>query len=162
LRIFWILPKKTGRSPVTSNSIETNVMTGKIFIDSNIWIYLFAEDDSKKRAASKFFILENAVNAVFVISWQVINEVVNVLKKKKFTEPDLRFVISSMAKICIIQDFSEEILHNASLLREKHSFSFWDSLIIATAAAAKCDVVISEDMQNDRMIFGMNIKNIYK
>ena len=137
-------------------------MKDRIFIDSNIWIYLFAEDNSKKRVTSKSFILENAVNAIFVISWQVINEVINILKKKKFTEPDLRFVMSNMAKICIIQDFSEEILHNASSLREKHSFSFWDSLIIATAAAAKCDVVISEDMQNDRMISGMQIKDIYK
>ncbi|MDR0613824.1 MAG: PIN domain-containing protein [Dysgonamonadaceae bacterium] len=138
-------------------------MKDRIFIDSNIWVYLFAEESSEKRATSKLFIMENAANAIFVISWQVINEVINILKRKnKFTESDLRFVMSSMAKICIIQDFSEEILHNASLLREKHSFSFWDSLIIATAATAKCDVVISEDMQNDRIIFGMQIKNIYK
>lgn len=138
-------------------------MKDRIFIDSNIWVYLFAEESSEKRATSKLFIMENAANAIFVISWQVINEVINILKRKnKFTESDLRFVMSSMAKICIIQDFSEEILHNASLLREKHSFSFWDSLIIATAATAKCDVVISEDMQNDRIIFGMLIKNIYK
>jgi predicted nucleic acid-binding protein len=47
------------------------------------------------------------------------------------------------------------------LIREKHSFSFWDSLIIATAATAKCDAVISEDMQNDRVIPGMHIQNIY-
>jgi predicted nucleic acid-binding protein len=136
-------------------------MTGRIFIDSNVWIYLFT-GDNKKRAVSKFFISEKDADAVFIISWQVINEVTNVLKKKNFTESDLRFVMSSMAKICIIQDFSEEILHSASLIREKHSFSFWDSLIIATAATAKCNAVISEDMQNDRVILGMHIQNIYK
>jgi hypothetical protein len=68
LRIFWILPKANRRLLMISNSIEMNVMTGRIFFDSNIWIYLFAEDNSKKRDASKFFIMENAANAVFVIS----------------------------------------------------------------------------------------------
>jgi predicted nucleic acid-binding protein len=65
-----------------SNSTEMSAMTGRIFIDSNVWIYLFTGDDNKKRAVSKFFISEKDADAVFIISWQVINEVTNVLKKR--------------------------------------------------------------------------------
>jgi predicted nucleic acid-binding protein len=41
-------------------------MTGRIFIDSNVWIYLFTGGDNKKRAASKFFISEKDADAVFI------------------------------------------------------------------------------------------------
>jgi predicted nucleic acid-binding protein len=136
-------------------------MLDKVFIDTNIWIYLFANEDNQKHLISKNFISENATNTTFVISWQVLNEVSTVLKRKNFTENDIRSAIEHILTICVVQNFTKEILYAASFLREKHSFSFWDSLIIASAAAANCISVISEDMQNNRQILGLTIKAIF-
>ncbi|GHT27607.1 twitching motility protein PilT [Bacteroidia bacterium] len=137
-------------------------MYDRIFVDSNVWVYLFASDDSSKRSISECFISENLRNTTFVVSWQVMNEVANVLKRKGFNESNIRFVTNSMLKICIVHDFSENILLSASLLREKHSFSFWDSLIIASAVDAQCEMVVSEDMQDNQKIKGLQIRNIFR
>jgi len=53
-------------------------MADKIFIDSNIWLYLFLKDESSKYKIVEKYILENSNNPLF-ISYQVINEVTNQL-----------------------------------------------------------------------------------
>ena len=47
------------------------------------------------------------------------------------------------------------ILLQASKLRERYIFSFWNSLIVATALSVQAARLISEDMQN-----GLIIENI--
>ena len=137
-------------------------MATKFFIDSNIWIYLFAGEDKRKCSAVKHFIEECSVNGVvFIVSYQVINEVSTVLKKQYFAETEIRFIIETMLEICIVQDFSKDLLLSASVLREKYSFSFWDSLIIASAIYSGCSKLISEDMQNGQKIGEVIINNIF-
>ncbi|MDR1072337.1 MAG: PIN domain-containing protein [Treponema sp.] len=135
-------------------------MTDKIFVDSNIWIYLFtSEDHEKSRTASKY-IAENAKNCLLVISYQVINEVCSVLKKKNFTEPEIRRVAEDMTGLCTVCGNSKDLVFLASELREAHSFSFWDSLIVASAITSRCELLASEDMQDGRVVGGLTIKNI--
>ena len=71
-------------------------MTDKIFIDSNIWVYLFTDDSDAKSKTAKTFITENAETNRLVISYQVVNEVCSVLKKKKYTEAEIRNVADDM------------------------------------------------------------------
>jgi len=99
---------------------------------------------------------------ILVISYQVINEVTRSLKKKGVSEPNIRSIIESLAKICVIQDFSKDIVLLASHIRENHSFSFWDSQIVASALTAQCTLLASEDMQYGFIIEGLLIKNIFK
>jgi len=40
------------------------------------------------------------------------------------------------------------VLLTASRLRDKYSFSFWDSIIVSTAFNADCEIFYSEDMQD--------------
>jgi predicted nucleic acid-binding protein len=137
-------------------------MTDKIFIDSNIWVYLFAQEDDLKWKTTEHFIRENSRLHSLVISYQVINEVTHVLKKKKFTEQQIRFVIDNLVEICTVQGYSKEIALWASFLREKNGFSFWDSHIVASALTANCQYLISEDMQDNQIVDGMILKNIFK
>lgn len=136
-------------------------MLDRIFIDSNIWIYLFVPEDDKKSEITREYISNNVNNHLFVISHQVINEVCSVLKKKSFTENEIRQVASDMTGLCEVCSNSDDIIFLASEIREMHSFSFWDSLIIANALVADCTLLVSEDMQNGRTIGKLLIKNIF-
>jgi len=49
----------------------------------------------------------------------------------------------------------------ASRLREKYSFSFWDSIIVATAKTANCDLLMSEDMQDGLVIDDLTINDVF-
>ncbi|MBI5567093.1 MAG: PIN domain-containing protein [Chloroflexi bacterium] len=53
-----------------------------------------------------------------------------------------------------VTDFDSGILLTASELREKYSFSFWDSIIIASALRAGCTTLYTQDMQNGLKVDG--------
>jgi predicted nucleic acid-binding protein len=123
-------------------------MTDRIFIDSNVWLYAFTHEDDKKGRIVERFISNNGPVNAFVVSYQVINEVCNVLKRKSYLESEIRDTINYLSEICIIQGFSKELALHASKLREESGFSFWDSHIVASAIAAQCNVLASEDMHD--------------
>ena len=51
----------------------------------------------------------------------------------------------------------------ASSIREKYSFSFWDSIIIGSALFSECGMLITEDMQNGLIVNNkLLIKNIFE
>jgi len=137
-------------------------MIDRIFIDSNIWCYLFIQDEQDKYKISEKFISDNIDDSMFVITYQVINEVTNVLIKKKFSEEKIKENLQYMYEICTIQDFSKDIIMSASSLRGRYSLSFWDSIIVASAVISKCCILVSEDMQNGLKINNTIIKNIFK
>jgi len=136
-------------------------MADKVFIDSNIWLYLFLQDKTNKYKAAEEYISKNAGNSIF-ITYQVINEVTNQLVRNKFSEEIIKENIEFMYKICTIHSFSKEILLSASTLREKYSISFWDSIIIASALNSGCNTLATEDMHDGLKIGNMVIKNIFK
>jgi predicted nucleic acid-binding protein len=136
-------------------------MTDKIFIDSNIWCYFFIQDEKEKYKIAEDLFLTKENNTIFVISYQVINEVTNKLIQKKFSTATIEKNIEYMYKICTIQNFSKEIIMLAFELRGKYSFSFWDSIIVASALNSNCTILASEDMQNGLEISNMTIKNIF-
>jgi len=135
-------------------------MTDKIFIDSNIWLYLFRHDEANKYNIAEKFILSNADNSMY-ISYQVINEVTNQLVRNNFNEKMIKENIEYMYKICTVYNFSKDIIMLVSALREKYSFSFWDSMIVASSLNSGCNILASEDMQNGLVLDKMIIKNIF-
>jgi len=138
-------------------------MKDKIFVDSNLWIYLFTSDDVSKNELARNFIGDNTGKGnILVISYQVINEVGAVLKRKKnFSEDKIQFVIDTMLDLCVIQDFSREIVIKASILRNNMLVSYWDSIIIAAAIESGCQSLTSEDLQNGQKIQGIAVVNIF-
>jgi predicted nucleic acid-binding protein len=138
-------------------------MTDKIFVDTNVWVYLYLHDDEEKYKIAEEYLLGNNQNAVFIITWQIINEVSNTLLRYKYTESEIRKYIEQLFKVCTIQDFTKEIVLTASSLREKYSFSFWDSIVVGSALFAECNILVSEDMQNGLKVEEkLIIKNIFE
>jgi len=136
-------------------------MADKIFIDSNIWLYLFLSDGTNKFKIAEEYISKNVNNSMF-ISYQVINEVTNQLVRHNFNEKIIKENIDHMYKICTVHNFSKEIILSASSLRERYCFSFWDSIIIASAANSGCNILATEDMHDGMQIENIAIKNIFK
>jgi len=82
-----------------------------------------------------------------VISSQVVNEVcVNLIKKAHLDEASIRNLIESFYDKYRVAVISRAILIEASRLRDRYGFAYWDSLIVACALAEGATVVYSEDM----------------
>ena len=121
------------------------------FVDSNIWLYAFIsnpEEEQKSETAKKIILTEN-----IAISTQVINEVsVNLIKKAKFSESLIRELVQDFYSSYQVTNIDSIIQMNASKLRQNYCFSYWDSLIVASALKAGAEILYSEDMQNGLIV----------
>jgi predicted nucleic acid-binding protein len=136
-------------------------MPGRVFVDTNIWLYALvqrdiASVDERHRQAVDF--LGNL--SVPVINSQVIREACsNLLKKCRFPEERIQRLIQAWYLECEVHpsNASQHLL--ASQLRSRHHLSYWDSLIVAAAIDAGCTRLYSEDMQHG-MVFDDNLSII--
>ncbi len=132
------------------------------FVDTNIWLYAFLENESngenaRKSAIARKLIRENDA----IVSTQVINEVcVNLLRQANFTEEQISNLIEAFYKRYPVKELSKAVLLLASQLRQRYSLSFWDSTIVAAALSSGAGVLYSEDMQHGLMVEGyLEIRN---
>jgi len=130
------------------------------FIDTNIWLYAFTDDDAQKKDVAQALIKTSQP----VISGQVINEVcVNLIKRAKFPEAQISELIETFYQKYDIVEMGKGLLLSASQLRREHALSYWDSLIVAAALASEVKTLYSEDMQHGLVIHDtLKIVNPFK
>lgn len=122
-------------------------MTEKSFADSNILIYLLADDSPKSKTAHEL------INRCPVISIQVINEMANVLLRKfKWSISEINSAITSFSTSLPVKIPDIETSKNAILLLNNYNFSWWDALIVSSALEAGCTTLWTEDMQHGLLV----------
>jgi len=140
--------------------IESEIDRTPCFIDSNIWLYAFINfQGADKSVAARSAIRNNDI----AITTQVINEVcINLIRKAQFPEEKIRELIDSFYNKYRIIELNKEIIHKASVIREQHNFSFWDSLILSSALYSEAEILYSEDMHDGFIIEKTKIVNPFK
>ena len=124
-------------------------MTVRYFADTNIPLYALDIDEEKRRKALALLRLNP------VISVQVVNEFIGVaIGKMKISRPEINRLARIMMKRCEVVPMDVGLVAEAIALGERFHFSHWDSLIVAAALRANCDILYSEDMQHGQVIDG--------
>ena len=131
----------------------------RAFIDTNVLIYLFSDDDIDKKN-----ITYECINKYErFISTQVLNEFCNVCIKKL----GLSFLVIQNAVVQLCDAFNvvvnnQENVLNALKLHEKYGYTYYDSLIIASAIDCDCKFLLTEDLADGQTIENnLIIHNIY-
>ncbi len=123
----------------------------KIFIDTNVLIYAYSETEPDKKDIT-FTILEK--HSV-IISTQVINEYIWTMNKKYGVDIGQLQALSERFwqkfKVALLGKFT---LDKALSMAIQYKFSYWDSLIIASALENECDTLYTEDMRTGQVIEG--------
>jgi predicted nucleic acid-binding protein len=120
------------------------------FIDTNVVLYLYSEDEPEKRAAAEAVV--RGVERAW-ISTQVLSEMANVLRRKfKLDYPDIAAVVAEIRTACNVHVVTSETVALALRLGERYRHSYFDSLILAAALECGCDSLVSEDMQHGLII----------
>ena len=135
-------------------------MNDRAFIDTNIFIYIQRSDDIIKREISKRVI--NHFDCV--ASVQVLNEICNVLTRK-FPTPrkDISLFLQDIKENCEIGIVTDVTIDAALAIHERWQYSYYDSVIIASALENNCDYIISEDLQDKQIIDNrLQIINIFQ
>ena len=122
------------------------------FIDSNVWLYAFIEGQDEGKTERAKALIEASEPSV---STQIVNEVcVNLVRRAGFTEAEIRETVASFYRRYRVYQFTRATLVKASELRERHSLSFWDSLVVSAALGAGVPKLYSEDMQGGLVVEG--------
>ncbi len=134
----------------------------KIFLDTNFLCYLYDCRDVEKqnKAQNLFKYLLNLGN--IQISMQVLQEFCNVcLNKINIPNNKVQEYIKLFSQLPVHLNNVQTIL-SALQIKEETQFSFWDSLIIGAAKETKCNILISEDLNDGQIVHGVKIVNPFK
>ncbi len=134
-------------------------MTERVFLDTNILVYADDLDAGAKRETARK-IIERTIRArTAVLSTQVLQEYFVVATRKLGVAADpARRKIQLLATSDVVQVGVPEIL-GAIDLHRLHGISFWDALILRSAATAGCARVLTEDLQHGSTIDGVRVEN---
>lgn len=138
---------------------------GKAFFDSNVLIYAFDSEAGQKGERARALLGMAARTGAGVLSYQVFQELISVMQKKYRIKPsnaEMKRILTKTREDFQVVESSGALLASALDLRERFNFSWYDSLIVAAALKARCDVLVSEDMHDGLAIDGMTIVNPFK
>lgn len=143
-------------------------MTGepgeRFFLDSNILVYSVDERDARKSAIAARLMEEAASTELGVLSYQVVQECVNVMRKERFSfdrQALGEFVRDSLGPL--VQVHSSMMLFDRALsITQRYQTSWYDSLIVAAAQEAGCTVIYSEDLQHGMKFGSAQVRNPFR
>ena len=126
-------------------------MNGRAFIDSNVIVYGYSRLELVKREKALSIVLEPDA----ATSSQVLNEFSHVMRKK-FKEPYnmIRLALEEIVAGLEIFSINVSTIQSAMDLGERHGYSHYNSLILATALQNGCIKLYSEDFQDGQLING--------
>lgn len=140
-------------------------MSGESFLDSNIFIYTFDDVALEKQRVAQELVRTALQDGSGVISYQVTQEVLNVLTRKLPQSMDVgdaaRYLATTLEPLWRVQP-SAELFGAGLALQARYRFGFYDSLIVAAALSAGCARLYSEDLQHGQRIEGLTIEDPFR
>lgn len=137
-------------------------MSAESFLDTNLFVYpLTTGDEAKSEIAGKL-IRKGIRTGRSCISFQVVQECLNVIVRHAeivlTAEQARRYLETSLKPLWRIYP-SAPLYERALDIQTLHRFSFYDSLIVAAAQEAGCEVLYSEDLQHGQQVDFLTIQN---
>ena len=137
-------------------------MSAKFFLDTNIFVYSFDERYPVKKKTAQSLIDQALSNHGGLISYQVVQEFLSVALRK-FEKPlslheGRAYLDQVLSPLCDVLP-SMGLYRQALELQEEAGYSFYDSLIVTSAAQGGCKILYTEDLQHDQRVAGLTIQN---
>ena len=135
-----------------------------VFIDTNILIYAYDRSDGEKHRVASRLIEKCWENESGRVSLQVLQEFyVNVTQKiPKPLERDIaRKIISDLSKWQVHIPAVEDLLQ-AIDLQMAYSLSFWDAMVVQSAAHLGCRQLFSEDLSHGQSYRNVQVINPFR
>jgi predicted nucleic acid-binding protein len=113
------------------------------FLDSNILIYAFTNDPRSVKA-------QDLLAAGCVTSVQGLNEFANVARRRlNMNWPEVNEALAALRELLRAVHPIDLATHDLALaVAERHSYSLFDALMIASALQTASTILYSEDMQH--------------
>jgi predicted nucleic acid-binding protein len=137
-------------------------MRARTFFDTNVLVYTDDKAAPAKQRRALDLIAEHRRTKTGVVSLQVLQEYFVTVTRKLHLDPRIaRRKVELIAEFDIAFPEVADILAAIDLHR-LHGVSFWDALVLRAAKQAGCSILLSEDMQGNREIDGVQIVNPFQ
>ncbi|HSV97778.1 MAG TPA: PIN domain-containing protein [Spirochaetota bacterium] len=134
-------------------------MKNKVFLDTNVLVYSIDSDARKKRDVARTLLGNVFKEGNGFLSTQVLQEFFVAATRKLGMEPlEAKELIRAWGRYNVIT-VTREIIEEAVDISILNRLSYWDGAIIASARAAGCGVLYTEDLSHEQVIGGVRIEN---
>src|SRR5271166_1180043 len=126
-------------------------MSGRFFLDSNVFIYSFDIGSPAKMERAQKLIEEAVIARRGVISYQVVQEFFNFALRRAarpMNTPDAEQFLDEVLRPLLSVHSSPALYVEALRLHGRFRLPWYDSLIVAAAMQTNCDILYSEDLQD--------------
>ena len=131
----------------------------KAFLDTNILIYQLDNRDPVKQKKCRDTVRALVFNHEAVISTQILQEYYVACTTKLKIKPLLVKGIMHGFENMEIVTIGTDSINNAIDTSIQYQISFWDSLIVVAAECAKCQYLLTEDLNEGQIIRNVRIRN---
>ena len=130
-------------------------MADAVFLDTNVLVYTFDDTAPVKRDAARALVGRALADGSGRISFQVVQEFLNVATRKFAVPMDearaRAYLAAVLAPLCTV--FASTALYERALgVRERWRFSWYDSLLVAAAVDSGAGILYSEDLQHGQRV----------
>jgi predicted nucleic acid-binding protein len=137
-------------------------MSGRFFLDTNIFVYSFDANSPKKASQATKLIRKGIETRGGIVSYQVVQEFFNVALRR-FVKPmssvDAEQYLSITFRPLLAVHSSLALYGEALRIGARFRLAWYDSLIVASAIEGHCYVLYSEDFQDGQKIESVTISN---
>ena len=131
------------------------------FVDTNVLVYAFEKGVSPKKQTAQRLVTELMDTDRLRLSTQVLQELFVVLTRKaasRCTGDEALAVLEDLAAWPVtLVDFP--VIRDAAGLSGQATLSFWDSLVLVSAAKSGASILYTEDLNNGQEILGVRVTN---
>jgi predicted nucleic acid-binding protein len=139
-------------------------MKDRVFLDTNILVYAYDRHDLRKQAIAQEHLMNGMENESTVLSVQVLGEFFTVVTrqiKQPMNQVEAKEAVELFSNL-IIQEIDLGMVQRAIDTLKSYKISYWDALIVAAAERARCQRILSEDLNDGQLYNGISVINPFK
>jgi predicted nucleic acid-binding protein len=137
-------------------------MSGRFFLDTNIFVYSFDVSSPKKSARARKLIRSAIETRGGIVSYQVLQGFFNVALRR-FSTPmsavDAEQYLSTTFRPLLSVNSSQALYGEALRIGASFQLPWYNSLIVASAIEGHCEVLYSEDFQDGQQLGSITISD---
>jgi predicted nucleic acid-binding protein len=135
-----------------------------VFVDTNVLVYARDAGETVKQPKAQAWLDHLWRTRSGRLSYQVLSEFYVTVTQKLdpgLSADEARADVRSLTawRPVVVDDV---VLDGAWDLQDRHSLSLWDALILAAAAVARCDRVLSEDLTDGERYGAVTVVNPFR
>lgn len=138
-----------------------NDRPGEQFVDTNVVVYAYDLSAGKRQEQAELLLNRLWQLRTGCLSIQVLQEFYNITTRK------LNNPLSSQHAYDIVADLGQWRVHmpavgdvlGAIQIQQRYQLSFWDALIVRSAAQLGCAILWSEDLNDGQIFEGVEVRN---